>query len=81
MATTRTIRSFSLEPDVLNEVERTKGSISTSERVNRLLKVGLEIERRECLHTEAAAFFGASGEDRSARRAFQEASIKAITRE
>lgn len=78
--TTRTIRSFSLERDVLNEVERTKGSVSTSERVNRLLKVGLETERRECLHAEAAAFFGTE-EDRTARRAFQEASIKAITRE
>jgi hypothetical protein len=78
---TRTTRSFSLERGVLNEVERTKGSVSTSERVNRLLKVGLEIERRQGLHAEAAAFFGASGEDRTARRAFQKASIKAITRE
>jgi len=78
---TRTTRSFSLERDVLKEVERTKGPVSTSERVNKLLKVGLEIERRQRLHAEAAEFFGGSGEDRTGRRAFQEASIKAITRE
>src|SRR6266550_621781 len=76
---TRTTRSFSLERDVLKEVERTKGPVSTSERVNKLLKVGLEIERRQRLHAEAAEFFGAPEEDGTARRAFQEASIKAIT--
>ena len=82
MATaTRTSRSFSLEREVLDEVERTKGPVSTSERVNKLLKVGLEVERRQSLHAEAAVFFGAPEEDGTARRAFQEASIKAITRE
>ena len=78
---TRTTRTFSLERDVLKEVEQTKGAVSTSERVNRLLKVGLEIERRQRLHAEAAAFFGESEEDRTDRHAFQKASIKAITRE
>lgn len=83
MATaTRTTKSFSLEKEVLKEVERTKGAISTSERVNNLLKVGLEVERQECLHTEAAAFFKAeSGSDRTSRLAFQNASIKSISRD
>jgi hypothetical protein len=82
MATaTRITKSFSLENEVLKEVERTKGNLSTSERVNKLLKVGLEIERRQCLHTEAAAFFAADAEDRTARLAFQDASLRAISRD
>jgi len=81
MAATRTTRSFSLERELLNEVERTKGSASTSERVNNLLKVGLEIERRQSLYAEVAEFFSASDEDRAARHAFQEASLKSITRD
>jgi hypothetical protein len=78
---TRTTKSLSLEKEVLKEVERTKGGSSTSERVNTLLKVALEVERRQCLHTEAAAFFKQAGDDRTARRAFQSASIKSLTRE
>jgi len=80
-AANRIIKSFSLESEVFREVERTKGDVSTSERVNRLLKVGLEIERRRSLYTEAAAFFAADTEDRSDRVAFQEASLKAISRD
>jgi hypothetical protein len=77
---TRTTKSLSLERDVLKEVERTKGDSSTSERVNCLLKVGLEVERRQCLHAEAAAFFKADN-DRTAEKAFQSASIKSLARE
>jgi hypothetical protein len=81
MATaTKTTKSFSVDSDVLKEVERTKGTVSTSERVNNLLKVGLEIERQRCLHSEAAAFFADSG-PRTSRMAFQEASIKSIARD
>lgn len=83
MATaTRMTKSLSLEREVLQEVERTKGAVSTSERVNKLLKVGLEIERQHCLHTEAAAFFSTNpAEGRASRMAFQSASIKSITRD
>ena len=80
-AANRIIKSFSLESEVFREVERTKGDVSTSERVNRLLKVGLEIERRRSLNNEAATFFAADTEDRSDRLAFQEASLKAISRD
>lgn len=83
MATaTRTTKSFSLETEVLKEIERTKGAISTSERVNNLLKVGLEVERQQNLHAEAAAFFQAEpSPDRASRLAFQNASIKSISRD
>jgi hypothetical protein len=77
----RTTKSFSLEKDVLKEVERTKGVCSTSERVNSLLKAGLEAERRQQLHAEAESFFKHSAETRAARRAFQSASFKSLARE
>jgi hypothetical protein len=79
----RTTRSLSLEKSVLKEVERTKGDSSTSERVNDLLKTALEVERKQCLHVEAAAFFQADEitDDREERRAFQEASFKSIGRD
>jgi hypothetical protein len=83
MATaTRTTKTFSLEKEVLKEVERTKGYVSTSERVNELLKVGLEAERQRSLHAEVAAFFAsAAASDQTSRKAFQDASIKSITRD
>ena len=80
MATTRTTKTFSIEKEVLKEVVKTKGSCSTSERVNELLKAGLEAERKQSLHSEAAAFFR-SEEDRGEARAFQTASLRSITRE
>lgn len=81
---TKAIKTFSLEKEVLREIERTKGSISASERVNRLIKAGLEAERRMALDREAAAFFDSSfgvKEDRTDRNAFQNASIKSLARE
>jgi metal-responsive CopG/Arc/MetJ family transcriptional regulator len=83
MATaTRITKSLSLEKDLIKEVERTRGGVSTSERVNRLLKSALESERRRSLAAEAEAFFGsATNEDEASRRAFQSASIKSLARE
>ena len=78
----RTTRTFSLEKQVLEEVERTKGPVSTSARVNQLLKAGLESERRRNLHAEASRFFTSEPDkDRTARRAFLSASVKSITRD
>jgi hypothetical protein len=76
----RKTRSFSLDHDVLSEVERTKGSNSASERVNQLLKYALETERKASLYQEAAEFFGSATEDRQGRRAFQKASLKPWSR-
>jgi hypothetical protein len=77
----RKTRSFSLDPDVLSEVERTKGRASASERVNHLLRYALEIERKDGLHQEAAEFFATASDDREERRAFQKASLRTWTRE
>jgi len=78
---TRTTRTFSLEREVLRQVERTRGSASTSERVNQLLKVALEEERRKSLHAEAAEFFRTLKQDRAAEKAFQSASIRSLARD
>jgi len=82
MSRTRITKSFSVEKHLLQEVERTRGSSSSSERVNYLLKTGLEAERHQSLHAEAARFFKSeSASERKARRAFQSASRKSITRD
>jgi hypothetical protein len=78
---TRKTRSFSLDPDVLRQVDRTKGRASASERVNHLLKYALEMERKANLDQEAAQFFLRSPDDREERRAYQRAAIKSWARE
>ena len=77
----RKTRTFSLDPDVLSEVERTKGQASASERVNHLLKYALEMERKASLYQEAAQFFSAAIDDREERRAFQRANLKTWVRQ
>ena len=77
----RKTRSFSLDPDVLTEVERTKGQASASERVNHLLKYALEMERKASLYQEAAQFFSSAPDDREERRAFQKANLRTWARE
>jgi hypothetical protein len=76
----RKTRTFSLDPDVLSEVERTKGQASASERVNHLLKYALEMERKSSLCREAAQFFGTAPDDREERRAFQKANMRTWAR-
>ena len=77
----RKTRSFSLDPEVLSEVERTRGEVSASERVNQLLKYALETERKASLYQEAAQFFGSAADDRPERRAFQKAGLKSWSRQ
>ncbi len=77
----RKTRSFSLDPDLLSEIERTKGDSSASERVNQLLEYALEMERKASLYKEAADFFGSAPEDHEERRAFQRASLRSWGRE
>jgi hypothetical protein len=49
-----------------------------SQRVNKLLKMELEKERRQSLEEEAATFFRDS-DDLKMRKAFQKAGIRAIS--
>jgi hypothetical protein len=77
----RKTRSFSLDPELLSEIERTKGHDSVSQRVNTLLKYALEMERKATLRQEAAQFFSSSQDVRQERRSFQKAGIKSWSRE
>ncbi len=77
---TRTAKTLSLEKELLQEIEQIRGKVSTSERVNQLLKAGLKAERQRSLQEEAAEFFQ-SEEDRADRKAFQSASVRSIARE
>ena len=74
-------RTFSLDKEILVEVKRTKGDLSESERVNRLLRFALDLEKRAALEREIAGFFAANREDRAERRAFESASRTSWTRE
>jgi hypothetical protein len=71
----RKTQSFSLDPNLLSEIQRTKGNASASERVNQLLEYALQMERKAGLYKEAAEFF-AVADDRDERRAFQQASLR-----
>lgn len=80
---TRESRSFSLEKTVIKEIERTRGKQSASERVNTLLKYGLDLEKKLALHQEAAAFYRRETAhiDNRGRQAFQQAAIASVTRD
>lgn len=80
-ATVRATKTFSLDKEVLAEVKRTRGSLSESERVNRLLRFALDLERRAALEQEVADFFAEAPADRADRRAFQSASLKSWARD
>jgi hypothetical protein len=76
----RKTRSFSLDPDLLSQIESTKGNVSASERVNQLLEYALQMERKASLHKEAAEFFAGAPQDRDERQAFQRASLQSWKR-
>lgn len=79
----RSTKCLSLDEDLLQHLENTKGKSSVSERVNVLLRTALELEQQQALHAESEAFFAAESadDDRVARKAFQAASIKSLARE
>ncbi len=76
----RKTRTFSLDEEVLDSVETTKGQQSASERVNSLLKFALRLERKAALNAEAMAFYS-DPEEQEEREAFRNASISSVTRD
>ena len=78
---TRETKTFSLDRKILAEVKRTKGALSESERVNRLLRRALDLERRAALDAEAASFFSSAPDDRAERRAFESVSVASWKRD
>lgn len=80
MASAKTAKTVSLDVELLQQIERTKGRASTSERVNQLLRSGLEAEQQRLLYQEAAEFFS-DNDDRPERRAYQTATLRSLSRE
>ena len=77
----KTTRTFSFDREILAEVKLTKGSSSESRRVNDLLRLALDLEKRAALEREIAGFFGSAPADRAERRAFESATLAAWTRD
>jgi Arc/MetJ family transcription regulator len=80
-AETKITKSFSLDREVLAEVRRTRGTLSESERVNRLLRAALAREKRAALEREIADFFGSKPANPGERRAFEAANIDSLSRD
>jgi hypothetical protein len=79
---TKATKTFSLDQDILAAVKSTKGALSESERVNRLLRYALDLEKRAQLDSEAAEFFGtAPTESRAERRGYEAANARSWSRE
>lgn len=79
----RQAKTFTIGKDILAEIADSKGSASTSERVNELLRRALELERHEKLEQEAAEFFSTeSGADSARERAaYRKASRRVLSRD
>ena len=73
-------KTFSLDRSLLEEVKRSKGTGSESERVNRLLRFALDLEKQASLYEEAANFFRRAPRDREERRSFESASLRSWQR-
>lgn len=81
MRTVRKNRTFSLDPDLIRAIERTRGKRSASERANELLRRALEAERAAALDREAAEFFAQEPGDDDERQGFQAAGLRSWVRE
>jgi len=77
----RIAKTITVEESILADLERSRGSRSTSERVNELLKLALEQEARQDLEREAAKFYSGNTSERAERRAFQKASLRSLERD
>ncbi len=74
-------KSFTLESDVSEYVDETKGDRSASERVNELLRLAMLLEQHEKLEAEAKEFFSSARTERTESKAFQKASLRTFNRD
>jgi hypothetical protein len=78
----RIAKSFTLDSEVCDYLDDTKGNRSASERANELLRLAIRAEQYERLDSEAAAFFAATPETaRKETTAFQTAALKTFQRD
>ena len=74
-------KSFTIEPDINEYVDETKGERSASERVNELLRRAMRQEQYEKLEAEAAAFFAESKAEHAETKAMQKAALRTLSRD
>jgi hypothetical protein len=74
-------KSFTIEPELSNYVDETKGERSASDRVNELLRLAMIQEQYERLGAEAAEFFAGAHADRAEAKEFQKASLRTLGRD
>jgi hypothetical protein len=79
--TMRLAKSFTVDAELNEYVDTTKGNRSASERVNELLRRAMLAEQYEKLEAEAAAFFARSAGDRSEANAFQKRALRTFERD
>ena len=77
----RLAKSFTIEADINEYVDETKGDRSASDRVNELLRRAVIQEQYARLEAEAAEFFGDKKTSRAEARAFQKASLRTFGRD
>ncbi|HXJ04019.1 MAG TPA: hypothetical protein VNH65_02915 [Candidatus Acidoferrum sp.] len=78
----RLAKTFTIEPDINDYVDETKGDRSASERVNELLRRAIIEEQYERLDAEASAFFADDSKaDRAETRAMHKASLRTFSRD
>lgn len=84
----RLAKSFTIEADINEYVDQTKGERSASERVNELLRRAMMQEQYARLAAEAAEFFGGGQAERAGSKAvraeakaFQKASLRTFGRD
>jgi hypothetical protein len=77
----KNVKSFSISNGILDEIAHTRGADSTRERVNKVLKHALELERGERLEHEAGKFFAEeSASSLTETAAFHKACKKSLSR-
>lgn len=75
----RIAKSFTIDPEVTEYIDTTKGQQSASERINQLLKRAIEQEKYDRLEAEAAVFFSRqSGLHDDEGPAFRKASLRTL---
>jgi molecular chaperone GrpE (heat shock protein) len=77
----RISKSFTIDPEISNYVDETKGQQSASDRVNELLRLAMVQEQYQRLEAEAAEFFSDAQTDRSETKDFQKASLRTLGRD
>jgi hypothetical protein len=73
-------KRFTLDAEINEYIQATKGARSFSECVNVLLRRAMLAEQHERLETEASAFFADNASDRSETQDFRRAAIRTLVR-